>query len=305
MKKEFEDYEKCILCPRRCQVNRNEGKRGVCGVDATLKVARAGLHFWEEPCISGSNGSGAVFFSGCSMHCVFCQNHEIASGEVGKEISGERLRDIFLELQDKKANNINLVTASHYLPHVIWAVEAARREGLTIPIVYNTGGYEEVEMLRRLEGIVDVYLPDYKYGSEEAGRKCAKAPDYPQIAMEALTEMVRQQPKAEFYERDGQTLMGRGVILRHLLLPGELYAARKLLREVYERFGNRIYYSIMSQYTPLPQVANDSALNQRVSESAYENLVNYATELGIENGFMQDREVARESFIPHFDLEGV
>lgn len=305
MKKEWNDYENCILCPRRCHANRLAGEKGVCGVAATLKLARAALHFWEEPCISGTSGSGAVFFTGCNMHCVFCQNQPIASGEVGKEIPPERLAEIFLELQEKGANNINLVTPTHYLPHVIWAVEVSRRQGLELPIVYNTSGYEEAEQLKRLEGIVDIYLPDYKYYKEETAKCYSKAANYPALAHAALREMVRQQPTPVFYEKNDQHLMKNGVILRHLLLPGELSSSRHLLRDVYEQFGNSIYYSIMSQYTPMPQVEADSLLGKRVTPEAYANLVAYAQQLGIENGYMQDLEVAEESFIPHFDLEGV
>ena len=187
-------YENCILCPRNCNTNRKAGKTGACMVSGKLKVARAALHFWEEPCISGESGSGAVFFSGCALHCVFCQNDKISRGKAGKEIEKERLVQIFLELQEKGANNINLVTPGQYVPHIIWAVEQARNEGLKLPIVYNTSSYEKVDTIKMLEGIVDIYLPDFKYMDSALAQKYSHAMDYPEIAKAAIAEMVRQQP---------------------------------------------------------------------------------------------------------------
>jgi putative pyruvate formate lyase activating enzyme len=302
------EYENCRLCPRCCGINRAAGQKGVCGATAEVKLARAALHYWEEPCISGKNGSGAVFFCGCSLHCVFCQNQSIASGTAGMEIPRERLAEIFLELQEKDANNINLVTPGHFLPHIIWAVEHARGQGLSIPIVYNTGSYEQVDAIKALEGIVDVYLPDFKYMDERPAETYSHAKDYPAVAKAAVAEMVRQQPKAVFEPEKGvpeNLLMKKGVIVRHLLLPGLLYDSRHILQYLYEQYGNRIYYSLMSQYTPLAHAKAYPELMQRVSEEAYDHLVNYAKRLGIVNGFTQEREVASESFIPHFDCEGV
>lgn len=329
-----------MLCPRACGVNRTEGARGVCGQSANVRLARAALHFWEEPCISGTNGSGAVFFCGCSLQCVFCQNREIATGQAGIEIPKERLAEIFLELQEQHANNINLVTPGHYAPHIIAAVESARRQGLRIPIVYNTGSYETVDTIRSLEGIVDVYLPDFKYMDAALAEKYSHAKDYPNAAKAAIAEMVRQQPQARFVpelqagsekadgvrqsaaglnveiqsgtdrgtEPKAQTqiqIMTAGVIVRHLLLPGMLYDSKHILKYLYEQYGNQIYYSLMSQYTPLAHVKDYPELTKRVSEEAYAHLVHYAEQLGITNGFTQEREVAEESFIPHFDCEGV
>lgn len=319
-----------MLCPRACGVNRTEGARGVCGQSANVRLARAALHFWEEPCISGTNGSGAVFFCGCSLQCVFCQNREIATGQAGIEIPKERLAEIFLELQEQHANNINLVTPGHYAPHIIAAVESARRQGLRIPIVYNTGSYETVDTIRSLEGIVDVYLPDFKYMDAALAEKYSHAKDYPNAAKAAIAEMVRQQPQARFVpelqqregglsveiqsgtdcdtEQKAQTqiqVMTAGVIVRHLLLPGMLYDSKHILKYLYEQYGNQIYYSLMSQYTPLAHVKDYPELTKRVSEEAYAHLVHYAEQLGITNGFTQEREVAKESFIPHFDCEGV
>ena len=300
-------YTKCELCPRGCQVNREADQMGVCRVSSKLKVARAALHFWEETCISGTNGSGAVFFSGCSMHCVFCQNREIANGIVGKEIERERLRDIFLELQDQGANNINLVTPGHYVPHIVWAVEQARSQGLSIPIVYNTSGYEKVDTLKQLEGIVDVYLPDFKYWEPQAAKKYSNAPDYPEVAKAAIAEMVRQQPEVQFEYDDTQDidLIKKGVIVRQLLLPGQLKDAKQIVKYLHETYENKIYLSLMSQYTPLSHVENYPELNRKVDRRTYDKYVDYAIEIGVEYGYIQEEDVAEESFIPDLYGEGV
>lgn len=292
----------CRLCPRNCGADRLSGQRGRCGMTARLSVARAALHMWEEPCISGEEGSGTVFFSGCALGCVYCQNHEIAAGQTGKEITVERLAEIFLELQGKKANNINLVTAGHYLPQVVRALELAKAEGLEIPVVYNSGGYEKAETLRMLNGLVDIYLPDMKYMSPEIAGRYSAAPDYFQVAQTALAEMVRQTGHAVFDERD---MMQRGVIVRHLQLPGCLEDSKRVIRYLYEAYGDDIYISIMNQYTPLPYVACIPELNRRITEEEYDELVDYAIDLGVENGFIQEGETAEESFIPPFNIEGV
>lgn len=300
-------YEKCQICPRNCQVNRAENKMGVCGVSASLKIARAALHFWEETCISGIKGSGAVFFSGCSMHCVFCQNQEIAKGVAGKEVSRERLTEILLELQDKGANNINFVTPGHYVPDIVWSVEQAKRQGLCIPIVYNTSSYETVDTLKQLEGIVDVYLPDFKYWSSELAAKYSNAPDYPKVAKRAIAEMVRQQPSPIFAydEEQDLDLIKNGVVVRQLLLPGQLKDAKRIVKYLYETYGNQIYLSLMSQYTPLPHVEKYPELNRKVSRRTYDAYVDYAIALGVKNGYIQEEDVAEESFIPLFNGEGV
>lgn len=300
-------YTICQLCPRVCKVNRENGQSGVCGVSSELKVARAALHFWEETCISGKSGSGAVFFSGCALRCVFCQNESIAQGRVGKNISRERLVEIFLELQEQGANNINLVTPGQYIPHIVWSVEQARNQGLRIPIVYNTSGYEQVDSLKQLEGIVDIYLPDFKYWNPEIAARYSHAPDYPEVTKAAIAEMVRQQPRAEFFaEKDDEfEIMSKGVIVRQLLLPGQLKDAKRIVKYLHETYGNQIYLSLMSQFTPLPHVERFPELNRRVSERSYERYVDYAIGLGVENGFIQDGDVAEESFIPEFDGQGV
>ena len=297
--------EKCTLCPRNCFVNRKLGEKGICGQSSTLKVARAALHFWEEPCISGEKGSGAVFFSGCALHCVFCQNQEIANGSVGKEISKERLSEIFLELQEKGANNINLVTPGHFVPQIVPAIERARNQGLNLPIVYNTSSYENVDSIRKLEGIVDIYLPDFKYMSSFLSKKYSHAPDYSEVAKKVVAEMVRQTGAASFYEKEGQELMQRGVIVRHLILPGCMEDSKNIIRYLHDAYGDTIYLSIMNQFTPLKNVEKYPELNRKLTEDEYDEVVDFAIDLGVENGFIQEGETAEESFIPDFNCEGV
>lgn len=295
--------QECTLCPRNCKVNRGAGETGVCGVKGPGIVgARAALHMWEEPCISGEHGSGAVFFSGCPLRCVYCQNYDIAHAQRGKTITVERLAEIFLELAAKGAHNINLVTPTHYTPEIIQAVRMAKKQGLMIPIVYNCSGYEKVETLKKLEGIVDIYLTDFKYMEKEPAAKYSKAPDYPEIAKRALEEMVRQAGEPIL---DEEGIMKRGVIVRHLLLPNHLQNAKKVVRYVYETYGDRVYLSLMNQYTPLPQVKNIPELNRKVTEREYEKLIDYAIELGVEYAFIQEGETASESFIPDFGCEGI
>ena len=291
----------CSLCPRMCNLDR-QVTTGYCGVKNTIRVARAALHFWEEPCISGEEGSGAVFFTGCNLRCVFCQNYQIARAEQGKEITVERLAEIFLELQEQKANNINLVTATHYVPQVVEALKMAKEKGLYIPVVYNCGGYETVETLKLLEGLVDIYLPDFKYVDSERAKRYSRAEDYPEVAKAALAEMVRQQPKAEFDERG---IMKKGVIVRHLMLPGGIKDSKAVVNYLYETYGDQIYISLMNQYTPLPHVADYPEIDRKLKKFEYDRLVDYAISLGVENGFIQEGETAKESFIPAFTNEGV
>lgn len=294
----------CTLCPRECRVDRNAGKIGYCGQTARLTAARAALHFWEEPCLSGTNGSGAVFFSGCNLRCVYCQNREIALGQAGREITPTRLSDIFLALQEKQAHNINLVTPTHFIPQIVTALDSAKRRGLCVPVVYNTSAYEKPEILRFLEGLVDIYLPDFKYFDAAISERYSNAPDYFEVASGAVAEMVRQVGTPVF--TDGEdSLMTRGVIVRHLLLPGCEKDSRRILRYLHDTYKNDIYVSIMNQYTPLAQVSSIPSLNRRISEEEYERIVDYAIRIGIENGFIQEGETASESFIPAFDCEGI
>lgn len=295
-------YENCLLCPRKCGINRSTGQTGVCGVSAEIRVARAALHYWEEPCISGKKGSGAVFFSGCSLHCVFCQNREISDGKAGKVISKERLSDIFLELKAKGANNINLVTPGQYIPDIVWAVSDARRRGMELPIVYNTSGYENETELKLLEGIVDVYLPDFKYMDSALSAKYSRAKDYPSVAKQALSEMVRQQPKVVIDDATG--LIQKGVIVRQLLLPGHVNDAKAILKYLHDTYQNSIYISMMSQFTPIA-LKDYPEINRTVTRREYERLIDYAIKIGITNAFIQEGDVAKESFIPAFDCEGV
>lgn len=293
----------CKLCPRNCVVDRNNGEKGICGQTDRLKVARAALHYWEEPCISGERGSGAVFFSGCALHCVFCQNREIANGTVGKEISVERLSEIFLELMEKGANNINLVTPGHFVPQIVRALESAKAQGMNLPVVYNTSSYENVDTIKKLEGLVDIYLPDFKYMSETLSEKYSHAPDYSKVAKAAIEEMVRQTKTPVFEEKE--LLIKRGTIVRHLVLPGQTEDSKAVIRYLYETYGNRIYISIMNQFTPLSNLAAYPELNRKLTEEEYDEVVDYAIELGVENGYIQEGETAKESFIPPFDCEGV
>lgn len=355
---EMEKMKRCTLCPRNCKVDRKNGETGVCGQTEELLVARAALHYWEEPCISGKEGSGAVFFSGCGLHCVFCQNRNIANGNVGKKITVERLSEIFLELQEKGANNINLVTPGHFVPQIVTALVRAKAQGLVLPVVYNTSSYECVDTLKRLEGLVDIYLPDFKYMDAALGVKYSHAPDYSTVAKAAVAEMVRQTGAAEFFAPGASVreemratagapgisvreemraaagapekshggagtaeaasvpedaydpveagcLMRRGTIVRHLLLPGCTEDSRAILRYLHETYGDDIYISIMNQFTPLPGLEKYPELNRKVTEAEYEEVVDYAIELGVERGFIQEGETAEESFIPEFDGEGV
>lgn len=360
----------CRLCPRECGADRTK-QTGICGVTDRILVARAALHYWEEPCISGKNGSGAVFFTGCGLKCVYCQNGQISgirqSGSAlpGREVSVEKLASIFLHLQNEQhANNINLVTAVQYVPQAAEALRSAKSQGLNIPVVYNSSGYEKVSTLRMLEGLVDVWLPDFKYMDQDLARQYSHAPDYPERAKEAIAEMVRQaenpgeegqrqtespgaegqrqaenpgaegQAQAErsdsmetdlqktkgtekasghhpeesglrFYEKDGQTLMRRGVIVRHLLLPGHVKNAEAVVKYLHDTYGNRIYISMMNQYTPMEGLKEDPLLGRKVTKREYERLIDYAVGIGVENGFIQEGGTAKESFIPSFDGEGV
>lgn len=298
----MEEMKCCTVCPRMCGVDRTSGQTGYCGMPAQLMAARAALHMWEEPCISGSEGSGTVFFSGCNMGCVFCQNGSIADGSVARQITTERLAEIFLELQQKGANNINLVTPTHYVPQIKEALVSAKRQGLILPVLYNTSGYERVETIKGLEGLVDIYLPDMKYVSPALSSKYSHAGNYFRCAKEALKEMVRQIPKAEFDDRD---MMKCGVIVRHLVLPGCVEDSKRVIRYLHQNFGEHIYISIMNQYTPVREFPDMPELSRTLSKEEYDEVVDYAVSIGVEQGFVQEGETAKESFIPVFDYEGL
>lgn len=290
----------CNLCPRECKVNRETGQKGYCMMDHRIFVARAALHMWEEPCISGEKGSGTVFFSGCNLRCVYCQNYEIAAGGRGKEVTVERLSEVFLELQEKGAVNINLVTPDHYVTAVAGAVLLAKENGLAIPVIYNGSGYEKEEVICNLSGIVDIFLTDFKYMDAGLAEKYSKAPDYPETAKKALARMVEITGEPSF---DGDGMMKKGVIVRHLLLPGHKRNAKDVIRYVYETYGSRVYLSLMNQYTPfdrLKENPDDKELCRKVTKREYESVVDYAIGLGVENAFIQEGDTAKESYIPEF-----
>ncbi len=290
----------CTLCPRQCGVNRLAGQKGFCRATGTqVRIARAGAHLWEEPCISGETGSGTVFFGGCTLGCVYCQNREISRDCVGKPYSIPELAQIFLSLQAKGLANLNLVTPTHMALHIAAALRIARANGLQIPVIYNTSGYESVATLQQLSGLVDAYLPDFKYWNGETSARHCHAPNYPEVARAAIAEMVRQTGDIAF-DQNGMLL--RGVIVRHLLLPHGVSEAKHILRYLYETYKDRIYLSIMNQYTPPPELC-DPVLGHCVSPSVYDALIDWAAALGITNAFIQEGGTVSESFIPKWELE--
>ena len=294
-------YTSCTLCPRNCRVDRTSNQSGFCGMGDLIQIARASLHMWEEPCISGTNGSGTVFFTGCNLKCVFCQNHSIAIGQKGKEVSPARLADLFLMLQDKGAHNINLVTPSHYIPGIAQALTLAKEKNMTLPVVYNTSGYDSVQSLTMLDGLVDIYLPDFKYVSGTLSQRYSHAPDYFEIASKSLVEMYRQVSDPVFED----DLIKKGIIVRHLVLPSCTADSKEVIRYLYETYGDHIFISIMNQYTPLPHVTSYPELNRKITDAEYDEVVDYAINLGVEQGFIQEGDTASESFIPEFDFTGL
>lgn len=295
------ERDKCTLCPRSCKADRADGQKGYCGADKNIKVARASLHMWEEPCISGTNGSGTVFFSGCPLKCIYCQNKKIADGNKGRVLTTGELSKLFLLLQSKGASNINLVTPTHFTPQIAQAIEQSKKDGLTLPIVYNTSGYEKTETLKHLDGLVDIYLPDLKYKSVELSSKYSNAPNYFEIAAAAVSEMVRQTGKPVF---DDRGLMRKGTIVRHLVFPSHTKDSKDIISYLYNTYKNDIYVSIMSQYTPLAENLKFPNLSRRVTKREYGKVVDYAISLGVENAFIQEGRAAEESFIPDFDDGG-
>ena len=291
-----EILKKCNLCPRNCGVNRYESL-GFCKASDKVKVAYYSLHQWEEPVISGINGSGTVFFSNCNLKCIFCQNKKISTLGYGKEISNERLQEIFLELQAKGAHNINLVTPTHYVPQIVEVLKEAKTAGLNIPIVYNTSSYENVSTIMLLEGIVDVYLADLKYFDDSLGCKYSKCENYFEVAKAAIEAMYEQVGKFEIVD----DLMVKGVIVRVLVLPGHADDSKNLIKYLHETYGNNIIISIMNQYTPVEVIDKYPNLNRKVSDEEYEEVIDFAVELGVEIAFIQEGETQDTSFIPDFD----
>lgn len=294
---------RCNLCPRKCNIDRSTGK-GYCNCGNKIRVARSDLHMWEEECISGTEGSGTIFFSGCNMQCVFCQNHEISFDGVGVEIDVERLCELMLELELKGANNINLVTGTHFMTLICRAIELARNNGMCIPVVYNTSSYENVDSLKMLEGLVDVYLPDFKYMDDELAIRYSKAPGYAGIATAAIDEMVRQCGGTDKEAYDVRGIMQKGVIVRHMILPGHTRDSINILGYLHERYGDKINISIMSQYTPVNDLKDYPEINRTITKREYEKVCSYAVDIGIEKGYFQEGKVAMESFIPRFDFKG-
>lgn len=289
--------KKCALCPRECHTNRICGEYGFCGCLKNVRVARSALHFGEEPCISGNSGSGTVFFSGCSLKCVFCQNRAISMHAGGEEITSEKLGELFLKQQSDGAENINLVTPTHFIPQIIYALDYAKIHGLKIPVVYNTGGYEKASSIKLLDGYVDVYLPDIKYYNDKYAQKYSNAPHYFEYASKALEEMLRQTGKIKFNKRG---IAVSGTIVRHLLLPGLLFDSKKILDYLHSEYSDDIYISIMNQYTPVGQLDKFPELKRRISKEYYDCLIDYAVNIGIKNAYVQSEGTADESFIPEF-----
>ena len=292
----------CRLCPRQCGADREGGVRGMCGCTDEIRVARAALHMWEEPCISGEAGSGAVFFAGCPLHCIYCQNRVISGGNAGKPVSKERLTEIFLELQQKGAANVNLVTAGHYALAVSEAVRQAKRQGLTIPVVWNSGGYERIETLERISDVIDVWLPDLKYVRKETAQAFSHAPDYPETSKAAIDYMVKTAGEPVF---DDRGYIKRGVIVRHLVLPGHTEESKEVVKYLYDTYRERIWISLLNQYTPPGEKLPYKELNRRLTTYEYDKVTDYALSVGVTNAYVQERSAASEEFIPVFDGEGV
>lgn len=292
----------CNLCPNICGVDRINGEIGICNAGHLPKVSKACLHFWEEPCISGESGSGTVFFSHCNLSCKFCQNYKISHEGYGKEISIERLAEIFLNLQVKGALNINLVSATQFIPQAAEALRLAKKNGLTIPIVYNSNGYDSVEALKLLDGLIDVYLPDLKYYDNEYSTKYSSAPYYFKYATQAILEMYRQ-VGAPMYNEDG--IIQRGLIIRHLLLSGLVEDSKKVLKWIKNNLPIEIPISLMAQYTPVYKANTIENLDRKITEKEYNKIIDYFFDIGLENGFVQDHESATSDYTPDFDLTGI
>lgn len=298
------EYSNCMLCPRKCGADRGKNP-GYCRESDRMRIARASLHMWEEPCISGIRGSGAVFFTGCNMGCVFCQNKDISRGSIGKEISTERLTEIFYELKEQGANNINLVSADIYIPSVKMAIESVKRNGFDLPFILNTSGYISVKSLERLEGLIDIYLPDMKYIRASDALRYSNTSDYPEICKKSIDEMVRQQPECIFIETKEGMMLKSGVVVRHLLMPGMLIQAKMIIKYLHERYADRILISLMNQYVPNGELEAYPEIDRPVSENEYRSIVRYAQGIGVTEGYIQDKSSADEAFIPEFDFSGV
>ena len=291
---------KCEICPRKCKVNRYE-KKGYCRCDDKVRIALVSKHYFEEPCISGRNGSGTIFFSNCNLNCIFCQNHDISQGGKGIDVTIERLAEIMLEQQERGANNINLVTPTMYVEHIIKAIDIAKKNGLNIPIVYNTNGYEEVETIKKLNGYIDIYLPDFKYFTNELAIKYSKAPNYFEKVTSALIEM---QSQFDEYVFDGE-IMKKGMIVRHLVLPNHIQNSKNVLKWIKENLREDIYVSVMAQYFPTYKAIGDELIGRKLSFSEYRKIEQYFYGLDIKNGYIQDLGKHEEEFVPDFNMNNV
>lgn len=289
-----EELNSCTLCPRECKVNRNNKELGFCRASNKIKIGGYHLHMWEEPILSSDKGSGTIFFSYCNLGCIYCQNYQISHICKGEEISVERFNNICLELQNMGANNINLVTPTHYIPLIKEGLILAKKQGLTIPIVYNTSGYEKVSSLKSLEGLIDIYLPDFKYYDNNLG-KYSNVSNYYDIATKAIEEMYRQVGKPKY----NNELLIKGLIVRHLVLPGHIEDSKKIIKYLYTKYHDNIILSIMNQYTPIKELKYKE-LNRRVTMQEYNELIDYAYDLGVRNCFTQEEESQSDSFIPNF-----
>ena len=293
----LEELKECKLCPFKCKVNRLEGKLGRCKASDKLKISLVSLHRFEEPCISGTKGSGTIFFSNCNFNCVFCQNYQISQEGMGQEVSIEFLAKSMLEQQAKGAHNINLVTPVMHVYHIIEAIKIAKSKGLKIPIIYNSNGYENVETIKLLDGYIDVYLPDFKYYNDELGRKYSNVNNYFEVTSKAIQEMYKQVGAPKL---DENGIIQKGVIIRHLILPNEIENSKNVLKWIINNIGKEVYVSIMAQYFPTYKAKEIKGLDRKINKAEYEEIENYVYELGIENGYMQDLGEHEEEYVPNF-----
>ena len=293
------DLTKCEICPHKCGVDRTKNEIGRCKSTDKVKIALYSVHHFEEPCISGENGSGTVFFSNCNLNCIYCQNYEISQQGKGREISIEELAEIFIEQQNRNVENINLVTPTSYTLQIIEAIKIAKKKGLVIPIIYNTNGYEEVETLNLLEGYIDVYLPDLKYYDDGIGKKYSKIDNYFEIATKAIQEMYRQVGSPVLDERG---MIRKGLMIRHLVLPNYIENSKKVLKWIKENIDKNVYIDIMAQYFPTYQAKNDSKLNRKLTKEEYQEIEEYVYQLDIKNGYMQELGEHEEEYVPKWDI---
>ena len=295
----MKELDECKICPHKCKINRNEGKIGRCRAGKNVKIALASIHNYEEPCISGNNGSGTVFFSNCNLNCIYCQNYEISQLGKGKEITIEHLAEIFINQQNKKVNNINLVTPTMYVPQIIEAIKIARKNGLNIPIIYNSNGYENVETIKMLDGYIDVYLPDLKYYSNEISKKYSNVDNYFETAVAAIKEMQKQVGNPVF---DENGIIKKGVIIRHLILPNHILNTKNILRYIKENFDEDTYISVMAQYFPTYKAKENDKINRKITKKEYKEVEEYLYCLNLKNGYIQELGDHEEEYVPTFDL---